>query len=324
MSGEGKVVCVTGGSGYIASWLVNFLLQKGYTVKATVRNPSDPRKTDHLLALDGAKERLHLFKADLLGEGSFDSAIYGCEGVFHAASPVLFSATDPQAELIDPAVKGTLNVLKSCKKVQFIKRVVITSSMATVLYGRKPLTPDVVVDKTWQSDPAVCKEMKLWYMLAKTFAEEAAWNFAEENAIDLVTIHPAYVIGPLLQPTLNFSVEMILNLVNGAQTYPNTYYSSTDVRDVAEAHIRAFEIPAACGRYCLVANVSHFSEVLKIVHEHFPSLHLPAKCDDNHPFLPQHKTSKEKARILGINFIPLEATLKDTIESLKEKGFLSI
>ncbi|XP_057991735.1 phenylacetaldehyde reductase-like isoform X3 [Hevea brasiliensis] len=209
-----EVVCVTGGSGYIASWLVNFLLQKGYKVKVTVRDPSDPRKTDHLLALDGAKERLHLFKADLLEEGSFDSAIYGCEGVFHAASPVLFSATDPQTELIDPAVKGTLNVLKSCKKVQFIKRVVITSSMATVLYGRKPLTPDVVVDETWQSDPAVCKEMKLWYMLAKTFAEEAAWNFAEENVIDLVTIHPAYVIGPLLQPTLNFSVEMILNLVN--------------------------------------------------------------------------------------------------------------
>ncbi|KAF2319620.1 hypothetical protein GH714_017630 [Hevea brasiliensis] len=270
MSGEGKVVCVTGGSGYIASWLLKFLLQRGYTVKATVRDPDDPKKTAHLRALDGAKERLHLFKANLLEEGAFDAVVDGCDGVFHTASPVIFSTNEPQAELIDPAVKGTLNVLKSCKKVQFIKRVVITSSMATVLYGRKPLTPDVVVDETWQSDPAVCKEMKLWYMLAKTFAEEAAWNFAEENVIDLVTIHPAYVIGPLLQPTLNFSVEMILNLVNGAQTYPNTYYRSTDVRDVAEAHIRAFEIPAACGRYCLVANESHFSEVLKIVHEHFP------------------------------------------------------
>ncbi|KAG8646266.1 hypothetical protein MANES_10G138800v8 [Manihot esculenta] len=320
MSGEGKVVCVTGGSGYIASWLVNFLLQKGYTVNATVRDPSDSKKTDHLLALDGAKERLNLFKADLLEEGSFDSAIDGCEGVFHAASPVLYSA-----ELVDPAVKGTLNVLKSCIKFQSIKRVVITSSMAAVLYGRKSLTPDVVVDETWHSDLAVCKEMKLWYMVAKTLAEEVAWNFAEENGIDLVTIHPAYVIGPLLQPTLNFSVEMILNIVNGAETYPDAYYRSTDVRDVAEAHIQAFEVPSACGRYCLVANVLHFSEVLKIVHEHFPSLHLPAKCDDkNHPFLPHFKVSKEKAKTLGINFIPLEVTLKDTIESLKEKDFLSI
>ncbi|KAF2319619.1 hypothetical protein GH714_017628 [Hevea brasiliensis] len=325
MCGEGKVVCVTGGSGYIASWLIKRLLQRGYIVKATVRDTGDPKKTDHLLALDGAKERLHLFKANLLEEGSFDAAVDGCEGVFHTASPVIFAVTDPQAELIDPAVKGTLNVLKSCTKVQSIKRVIITSSMATVMFDRKPQTPDVVVvDDTWHSDPAVCKEMKLSYMLAKTLAEKAAWNFAKENAIDLVTIHPAYVIGPLLQPTLNASVAMIFNLVNGAQTYPNEYYGSTDVRDVAEAHIQAFEIPSAYGRYCLVANVSHYSELVKIVHEHFPSLQLPAKCDDKPQFMPHVKVSKEKAKTLGISFIPLEATLKDTIESLKEKGFLSI
>ncbi|KAB1212433.1 Tetraketide alpha-pyrone reductase 1 [Morella rubra] len=56
----------------------------------------DPKKTQHLLALDGAKERLCLFKEDLLEEGSFDSAIDGCEGVFHTASPVLINVTDPQ------------------------------------------------------------------------------------------------------------------------------------------------------------------------------------------------------------------------------------
>ncbi|KAM1157993.1 hypothetical protein ACFX1X_028849 [Malus domestica] len=68
---EGKTVCVTGASGYIASWLVKLLLQKGYTVKGTVRDPNDSKKTEHLRSLDGAKERLHLFKADLLEEGSF-------------------------------------------------------------------------------------------------------------------------------------------------------------------------------------------------------------------------------------------------------------
>ncbi|KAJ1379947.1 hypothetical protein SESBI_46431, partial [Sesbania bispinosa] len=108
-SGEGKVVCVTGASGYIASWIVKFLLQRGYTVRATVRDPSNPNKVDHLLKLDGAKERLQLFKADLLEEGSFDSAVEGSDAVFHTASPAQFFVKDPQAELIDPAVKGTLN-----------------------------------------------------------------------------------------------------------------------------------------------------------------------------------------------------------------------
>ncbi|KAL9333927.1 hypothetical protein Peur_074066 [Populus x canadensis] len=120
-SGEGKVVCVTGGSGYMASWLVKFLLKRSYVVKATVRDPDDPKKTEHLLAPAGAKERLHLFKANLVEEGSFDPVIDGCDGVFHMASPVCFlqqmthrrmllplvsMCSIFQADLIEPAVKG--------------------------------------------------------------------------------------------------------------------------------------------------------------------------------------------------------------------------
>lgn len=66
-----------------------------------------------------------------------------------------------QAELIDPAVKGTQNVLNSCKKFPSVKRVVLTSSMAAVTYNGQPRTPDVVVDETWFSDPDVCRESKV-------------------------------------------------------------------------------------------------------------------------------------------------------------------
>lgn len=121
----------------------------------------DETKTDHLLALDGAKESLHLFEADLLEECSFDSAIYGCQGVFHTASPCYFDCKDPQAEIIDPTVKGTINVLTSCAKSPSVKRVVLTSSMATMLYTRRPLTPDAVADETWFSDPEYCREIKV-------------------------------------------------------------------------------------------------------------------------------------------------------------------
>ncbi|XP_062115504.1 phenylacetaldehyde reductase-like isoform X2 [Humulus lupulus] len=214
MSGIGKVVCVTGASGYIASWLVKLLLQQGYTVNASVRDPNDSEKTAHLVALDGAKERLHLFKANLLEEGSFDSAVNGCDGVFHTASPVIGSIIDPKAQLIDPAVKGTLNVLRSCAKVPSIKRVVITSSLSSVFENGKPLTSDVVVDETWFSDTVHCQKFQHWYALSKTLAEEAAWKFGKENGIDLVTIHPGLVIGPLLQPTINTTTQLILNQIN--------------------------------------------------------------------------------------------------------------
>ncbi|KAM1049483.1 hypothetical protein ACFX2C_028584 [Malus domestica] len=326
MSGETMVVCVTGASGYIASWLVKLLLQRGYTVKATVRDPSDPKKTEHLLSLDGAKERLHLFKADLLEEGSFDTAVDGCQGVFHTASPVQFSATDPKAEIVEPAVKGTLNVLKSCAKFTTVKRVVLTSSMASVIMSGKPLTSDVVFDETWYSDPLFCEKNKQWYVLSKTLAEEAAWKYAKANGIDLVTMNPGLVIGPLLQPTLNLSVKMIQNLITstGTETLPLSNYRFVDVRDVASAHFLAFEVPSASGRYCLVSNVTHSSEVLRIIQELYPTLHHPEKCEIGNTSDPIYQVSAEKAKGLGINFRPLEVSLRDTIESMKEKGFLKI
>ncbi|KAK0575270.1 hypothetical protein LWI29_036376 [Acer saccharum] len=248
MSGEGKVVCVTGASGYIASWLVKQLLQLGYTVKATVRDPID-----------------------------------GCDGVFHTASPVLFSANDPQADIVDAAVKGTLNVLKSCVKSPSVKRVIYTSSMAAVMCNEKPLTPDTVVDETWFSDPAFCEETK---------------------------------------PTLNLSVEIILKLVNGEKSYPSPY-KLVDVKDVAHAHIQALELPSASGRYCIVESIRSSTETLEILRQLFPTLHLPTKLEDDKPNEPTYKVSRKKAESLGINFISWEVSLKDTIESFKEKGFLT-
>ncbi|KAJ0714408.1 putative NAD-dependent epimerase/dehydratase, NAD(P)-binding domain superfamily [Helianthus annuus] len=316
-----KVVCVTGASGYIASWMVKLLLHHGYTVKATVRDLNDPKKTKHLLALDGAKERLHLFQADLLKDGSFDDVVKGCDGVFHTASPFFIHTDNPQEDLIDPAVKGTLNVLSSCSKVKSIKRVVLTSSVAAVLYNGSPLTPEVVVDESWFSDQGFCKETKLWYPLSKTLAEEAAWKYVKEKVIDMVTINPAMVIGPLLQPTLNTSARAIFNLIN-ASTYSNITVGCVHVKDVANAHILAFETPSASGRYCMAESVVHFSELVEILHKHYPSFKLPDKCADDDPIV-KYRISNEKVRnLMGVDYIALEDGIKETIESLKEKKYI--
>ncbi|KAK4492381.1 hypothetical protein RD792_003186 [Penstemon davidsonii] len=314
-----KTVAVTGASGYIASWLVKFLLEKGYTVKASVRDPSDPNKTQHLLELDGAKERLHLIKADLLEEGSFDALVDGCVGVFHTASPFFFETNNPQADLIDPALKGTLNVLASCAKTPSVKRVVLTSSAAAVAYNGKPLTPEVVVDETWWSSADFCRENQMWYVLSKTLAEEAAWKFAKEKGIDMVAINPALVIGPLLQPTLNTSSAAILDLINGAETFPNSIFAWINVQDVAYAHILAFENTSANGRYLTVDETVHYAEVVNILRELYPTLKLPEKCADDKPYAPTFNISSERAKSIGVEFTSLKQSIKETIESLKEK-----
>nr|CAN71364.1 hypothetical protein VITISV_003513 [Vitis vinifera] len=297
MSGEGKVVSVTGASGFIASWLVKLLLQHRYTVKATVRDPNDPKKTQHLLSLDGAQERLHLFKADLLEEGSFDSVVDGCDGVFHTASPVALEAINPQEELIDPALKGTINVLRSCSKVPSVKRVVVTSSLASVLFtGEEPLTPEVLIYESWFSDPVLCKESKIL----------TVWTGLNciTNVISLIPYPPT-------------------DLGQGAQTFPNISSWWVDVRDVANAHIQAYEIPEASGRYYLGERDLHNSEILKILRKLYPGLPLPEKCADDKPYAPSSRVSQEKAKSLGIHFTPLEVSLKDTVESLKKKNFVS-
>ncbi|XP_022633150.1 cinnamoyl-CoA reductase 1-like [Vigna radiata var. radiata] len=318
-----KVVCVTGASGFIASWIVKFLLQRGYTVRATVRNPANHEKVDHLLKLDGAKERLHLYKADLLEEGSFDDAFEGCYGVFHTASPVQSIVNDPQKELIDPAVKGTLNVVKSCAKSTSVKRIVLTSSFAAVSYNGRPRAPEVVVDETWFSDPNILRENEKWYSFGKTLAEDAARKCLDEQDIKLIVINPAMTIGPLLQQEMNETSSRILNLINGSKTlFPNLSFGWVNVKDAANAHVQAYESDSASGRYCLVERVAHFSEIVNILGQMYPTLQIADKCEDDEPFVPTYQVSKEKAKSLGIEFISLEDSLRETVECFKEKKLL--
>ncbi|XP_047945511.1 phenylacetaldehyde reductase-like [Salvia hispanica] len=322
-----KVVCVTGASGYIASWLVKLLLERGYTVRATVRNPRDSSKVAHLKSLEGANERLHLYEADLLDEGSFDSVVDGCQTVFHTASPVAINVSDPQTELIDPALKGTVNVLNSCIKASTIKRVVITSSVTSVIFNYDSLNlgEDVIVDETWFSDPIFCRERNDWYSLSKTLAETAAWKMARENGLDLVTLHPGFTIGPPLQQSLNLSCSALLNFIKeGKQLVPNVVYRCVDVRDVALAHIAAMENPSANGRYCLVGRVAYWFEAIDILKRNFPSLNLPTVTTEDRPAKQPYQISKERAESLGISFRPLEDTLKDTVECFRERNLLTL
>ncbi|XP_010458237.1 PREDICTED: cinnamoyl-CoA reductase 1-like [Camelina sativa] len=319
MADGGKMVCVTGASGYIASWIVKLLLHRGYTVRATVRDPRDAKKTEHLLALDGAKERLKLFKADLLAEGSFEQAIEGCDAVFHTASPVSLTVTDHQIELIDPAVKGTLNVLGTCTKVASVKRVILTSSMASVLFPVPSLGPNDSIDESCFSDPSICADKKLWYAVSKTLAEVEAWRLAKEKGIDLVVINPGLVLGPLLQPTLNFSVSLIAGLIEDKNDSVNKNSRLVDVRDVALAHVKAYETPSANGRYIIDGPIVTINDIEKVLHEFYPDLNLVDKNDASEIIPVIYKLSVEKVKSLGIELTPTEVTIRDTVLSLKEK-----
>ncbi|KAJ6341211.1 hypothetical protein OIU77_022519 [Salix suchowensis] len=153
LSGQGQTVCVTGAGGFIASWIVKLLLEKGYSVRGTVRNPADP-KNSHLMELEGAQERLTLCKADLLDYESLQEAIQGCDGVFHTASPL----TDDPHQMMEPAVTGTKNVMTAAAEAK-VRRVVLTSSIGAVYMDPKR-SPDVIVDESCCSDLEYCNNRR--------------------------------------------------------------------------------------------------------------------------------------------------------------------
>ena len=131
-----KSIFVTGGTGYIGSWVVKNLLEDGYTVNLTVRDKSRKEKYEHLQNIaDASIGKLELFEADLLVDGSYREAMQGCEVVFHMASPfMIHGIKDPQKQLVDPALKGTANILNAVNETESVKRVVLTSSVVSI-YG---------------------------------------------------------------------------------------------------------------------------------------------------------------------------------------------
>ncbi|GKE26129.1 tetraketide alpha-pyrone reductase 1, partial [Tanacetum coccineum] len=268
-------VCVTGASGFLASWLIKRLLLSGYHVVGTVRDPGNDTKLAHLWNLEGAKERLRLVKAELTQEGSFDDAIKGCEGVFHMASPVLGQPTDPQ-DILKPAIDGTLNVLRSCKKNPSLRRVVLTSSSSTIRV-RENLDPKTPLDESSWSSVELCSKLKIWYVLSKTMAEKAAWEFCNENGISLVTVSPSFVVGPSLPPTLCSTASDILGLLQGEteRFYWHGRMGYVHIDDVALCHILVYEREEAEGRYLCSSTVVDNDELVSILSARYPTLPIP-------------------------------------------------
>ncbi|XP_051130799.1 tetraketide alpha-pyrone reductase 1 [Andrographis paniculata] len=319
---KGKV-CVTGAAGFLASWLVKRLLLCGYHVIGTVRDPGDERKVGHLWRLEGARERLQLMRADLMKEGSFDAAIMGCQGVFHTASPVLGHPNcDPRAEILQPAIDGTLNVLRSCKKNPSLRRVVFTSSSSTVRV-RHDLASNAELDESSWSSEELCETLKIWYVLSKTLAEKAAWEFCEDNNIDLVTVLPSFVIGPSLPPILCSTASDVLGLLKG-ETEKFKWHGRMGyihIDDVAYTHILLYENESAKGRYLCSSTVVDNDELTAILAARYPNLPIPKRFENlERPF---YDLNVFKLKALGMKFRSLEEMFDDCVKSLIEQGHLS-
>nr|QRV61373.1 ANR [Dimocarpus longan] len=327
-----KTACVVGGTGYVASLLIKLLLQKGYAVHTTVRDPENQKKISHLIALQELGE-LKIFGADLTDEGSFDAPVEGCDIVFHVATPVNFASEDPENDMIKPAIKGALNVLKACAKAKSVKRVILTSSAAAVTINTLSGTGLVMDEKNWSDVEFLSSEKPpTWgYPVSKTLAEKEAWKFAQENNIDLVTVIPTLMTGPALTPDIPSCIglatslitgnEFLINAIKGMQMLSGSL-SITHVEDVCRAHIFVAEKESASGRYICAAFNTSVPEAAKFLSNRYPQYKIPTDFGD-FPTKAKLSLSSEKLISEGFSFkYGIEETYDQTVEYLKTKGLL--
>ncbi|XP_073153879.1 cinnamoyl-CoA reductase 1-like [Henckelia pumila] len=315
---ENGRVCVTGAGGYIASWLIKLLLSKSYIVHGTVRDPGDDRNVQ-LKNLEFAAEKLKLFKADLLDYYSVLAAIGGCDGVFHVASPVPSGpVSNPEVELVEPAVKGTLNVLKACTEAK-VRRVVFVSSAAAVIMNPN-LPKDQLLDETCWSDAEYCKMTNNWYCYSKTVAEIEALGYAKKSGLEVISFLPCLVVGPMLSQKANASSLVLINLLKGGnEQVVNHLRKVVDVRDVAEALKLVYETPEAEGRYLCMAHTVTIQGLVENLRKMYPDYKYPKSFQEGTDSL---KLTSGRLQKLGWRYRPLKETLIDAVESYKRMSML--
>ncbi|HTQ13153.1 MAG TPA: aldehyde reductase [Rhizomicrobium sp.] len=263
-----STVLVTGGSGFIGSYCVIQLLEKGHEVRTTVRNLKREGDVRAMLKAGGATagERVRFFAADLEKDEGWKEAASGCDHILHVASPFPGGVPKNEDDLIVPARDGALRVLRAAREAG-VKRVVLTSSFAAIGYGAPPRNRPF--DETDWTD--LRHKGLTPYVKSKTIAERAAWDFVakEGGGLELSVVNPVGVLGPVLGPDFSTSILLVQRFMDGqVPGSPRLWFGLVDVRDVADLHIRAMTDPRAKGERFLASagdfmSMSQIAQALK-------------------------------------------------------------
>ncbi|XAR63169.1 Vestitone reductase [Bertholletia excelsa] len=329
MEGGKGTVCVTGGTGYVASWMIKKLLEEGYSVRTTSRSYPDPTKDlSYLTSLPGASERLQIFDADLARPESFRSAVEGCIGVFHVAHPIDFEDKEPEEVKSERAISGTLGLLRACLDSETVRRVVYTSSASTVMHNPTAKDEDELDEGDW-SEVDYVRSSKVFggsYRISKTLTEKAALEFAEKNGLDLVSVIPTFINGPFVCPRLPGSVRTSMAMIFGNEDEYQQLFkiNMVHVDDVAAAHIFLLHYPEAKGRYICSSVGLTFKKMSEFLSARYPQYSVPTPDSlKGREKLSYPSVSSKKLLDTGFQYkYGLDEIYDQAVECCKEKGFL--
>jgi dihydroflavonol-4-reductase len=336
-------VLVTGVSGFLGLHTALYLLERGATVRGTVRTETLERDVRAVLSKLVDTSRLEIVQADLMKDDGWHEAVRGCDFVLHVASPFPKEEPEDENELILPAREGTLRVLHAAHEER-VKRVVVVSSVAAIIGGHTGENK-VFDDSDWTD----LKKVHDAYSKSKTLAEQAAWDFinSAENAnhLEMVSANPSVVFGPILDNRYHTSIEWFLTLMRAeVPGVARIQLDMVDVRDVAEMIYKAMVTPASAGKrfICHAASLP-LQEFAKVLQRNFsgrgyriPTHVLPDVLVRLYAlFMPKMRGVAEAlgwrygystaaARfVLGWQPRPCEQTIIEMAESMIQQGLVS-
>ncbi|OGM41061.1 hypothetical protein ABOM_010245 [Aspergillus bombycis] len=340
MAPQDQVVLITGASGFLASHVVDYFLRAGYQVRGTVRSAATAEKVRQSFPQYTAQLSFAIVE-DVARPGAFDIAVEGVDGVIHTAAPFqIFGVEDNERDLLKPAIDGTLNILKSVHEgAPKVKRIVLTSSFAAMRNVSKGNWPGHVYSEldwnpaTYEAAAAPGAPAGLAYSTAKALAERAAWDFVKDNKPEFTisTIMPPMIYGPNINATtdlakLNTSSMDIYRLISpqakSSDPVPeNLFWSFVDVRDVAQAHLSAYEVPAAGNeRFFITKGNFTYQQFVDVLRANLPEIkdRIPVGnpgTGDVPSDVYTVDTSKSQ-KVLGLEYRSLEETIVDAARSL--------
>jgi dihydroflavonol-4-reductase len=343
-------VLVTGATGFIAQHCIVQLLDAGYCVRGTARSDGRTQEVADIVRphlTEAGRRQLEtgfsVVAADLTSDDGWDAAVAGCRYVLHVASPLPRTPPKHVDDLVVPAREGTLRVLRAAQAAG-VQRVVMTSSIAAVIYGQDRNRTFSEADWSNVDDRRIGA-----YEISKTLAERAAWKYVEsiesDHPIELVTINPGLVLGPVMSADWGTSSEAVKKILDrDFPAIPDMNFATVDVRDVAAAHLAALSEPRAAGQRFICAIENHsMREIARILAEHLngrgfkvPTRNLPsvfvrivalwdktARLGLNDLAVPQNVDSTRIRDVLGWKPRGLDEMVIATAESMIEHGVVT-